>query len=315
MRLLVLALAATLLAGCGWQKVSDLPPAGGGPNPCGTVNLAVNPWVGYEANAAVVGYVAEHDLGCTVVKKDLKEEVSWQGFGTGEVDAVLENWGHEDLKEKYVRGQRTAVELGPTGNIGVIGWWVPPWLVAAHPDITDWRNLNRYARLFRTSESGGKGQLLDGDPAFVTNDGALVENLGLDYEVVYAGSETALIQAFRQAEARRTPVLGYFYAPQWFLAEVPLAKVSLPPYRPGCDADAEKVACDYPEYTLDKVVSRRFAEAGGPAYELIKNFRWTNEDQNLVAKYIARDRLSPEAAAEKWVNAHRDQVDAWLPKG
>jgi glycine betaine/proline transport system substrate-binding protein len=315
MRLLVLALAATLLAGCGWQKVSELPAAGGAANSCGTVNLAVNAWVGYEANAAVVAYVAEHDLGCTVVKKDLKEEVSWQGFGTGEVDAVLENWGHEDLKAKYVQGQKTAVELGPTGNIGVIGWYVPPWLAEQHPDITDWRNLNRYARLFRTSESGTKGQLLDGDPAFVTNDGALVKNLGLDYEVVYAGSETALIQAFRQAQARRTPVLGYFYAPQWFLSEVPLKKVTLPPYRPGCDADAEKVACDYPEYTLDKIVSRRFADAGGPAYELIKNFRWTNDDQNLVAKYIAEDKLSPEAAARKWVEGNRDKVEAWLPRG
>jgi hypothetical protein len=47
MRLLVLALAATLLAGCGWQKVSDLPPAGGGPNPCGTRGSATRrtqPW-------------------------------------------------------------------------------------------------------------------------------------------------------------------------------------------------------------------------------------------------------------------------------
>ena len=35
--------------------------------PCGTVNIAVNPWVGYEANAAVVGYVLQHELGCTVV--------------------------------------------------------------------------------------------------------------------------------------------------------------------------------------------------------------------------------------------------------
>ena len=311
----ILALTAVILAGCGWQKVSDLPAVAGGANDCGTVNLAVNPWVGYEANAAVVGYVAEHDLGCTVVKKDLKEEVSWQGFGTGEVDAVLENWGHDDLRKKYVQGQRTAVELGPTGNIGVIGWWVPPWLVKQHPDITDWRNLDRYARLFRTSESGGKGQLLDGDPAFVTNDGALVKNLRLDYEVVYAGSEAALIQAFRQAESRRTPVIGYFYAPQWFLAELPLAKVTLPPYRPGCDADPEKVACDYPEYTLDKIVSRRFADAGGPAYELIKNFRWTNEDQNLVARYIAQDKLSPEAAARKWVEANRAKVEAWLPEG
>ena len=68
-------------------------------------------------------------------KKNLKEEVSWQGFGTGEVDAVLENWGHEDLKKKYVTDQKGPIEAGPDGNKGIIGWYVPPWLASAHPEI------------------------------------------------------------------------------------------------------------------------------------------------------------------------------------
>jgi glycine betaine/proline transport system substrate-binding protein len=107
--------------------------------------------VGYEADAAVVAYVAQHDLGCTVDKKDLKEEIAWQGFGTGEVDAILENWGHDDLKKKYITEQKTAVEAGSTGNKGIIGWFVPPWLAKAHPDITDWQNLNKYADKFKDS--------------------------------------------------------------------------------------------------------------------------------------------------------------------
>ncbi len=278
-----------------------------------TVNMAINPWVGYEANAAVIAEVAESELGCTVELKNLKEEVAWQGFATGEVDAVVENWGHEDLKQKYITDQKVAVEAGPTGNIGIIGWWVPPWMVEEYPDILDWQNLNKYADLFETSESGGKGQLLDGDPSFVTNDAALVENLDLDFQVVYAGSEAALITAFRQAEENRTPLLGYFYAPQWFLSEVDLQKVELPPYEEGCDADPEKVACDYPEYELDKIVSKEFSESGSPAYELVKNFQWTNDDQNIVAKYIAEDGMSSEEAATKWVSENQDKVDAWLP--
>jgi glycine betaine/proline transport system substrate-binding protein len=249
-----------------------------------------------------------------VVRKNLKEEISWQGFGTGEVDAVLENWGHEDLKKKYIEQQKVAVEVGPTGNTGVIGWYLPPWLAAAHPELKDWKNLNRFASMFKTSESGGKGQLLDGDPSFVTNDEALVKNLGLDYKVVYAGSETALIQAFRQAEARKKPVIGYFYEPQWLFNELKLVKVDLPPYTAGCDATPAKVACDYPTYRLDKIVSKKFADSGSPAYELVKRFSWTNDDQNQVAKYIAEDKLTPDAAAEKWVNANRPKVDAWLGK-
>jgi glycine betaine/proline transport system substrate-binding protein len=312
-----LAALALALSGCGGAKVGESASGagGGGAGQCGEFNLAVNPWVGYEANAAVIAYVAKKDLGCDVQKKDLKEEVAWQGFGTGEVDAVVENWGHPDLKKKYIDGQKTAVSAGETGNTGVIGWYVPPWMAKKYPDITQWKNLNKYAELLRTSESGNKGQLLDGDPSFVTNDGALVKNLGLDYKVVYAGSEAALIQAFRQAEQKKTPVLGYFYEPQWLFSEIELVKVNLPPYKEGCDADPEKIACDYPEYKLDKIVSKKFAESGSPAYQLVKNFSWTNEDQNLVAKYIAQDKMSPEKAAEKWVGDHRDKVDAWLGKG
>ena len=311
------ALAAVIcvgLAACGGATVDNAAgsssAASGGT--CEAVSIAVNPWVGYEANAAVIAEVAQSELGCTVTKKDLKEEVAWQGFATGEVDAVVENWAHEDLKKKYITDQKVAVEAGPTGGTGKIGWWVPPWMAQKYPDITDYKNLNKYATLFETSESGGKGQLLDGDPSFVTNDEALVKNLGLNYKVVYAGSEAALITAFRQAEAKKTPLLGYFYSPQWFQSEVPLVKVDLPAHTPGCDADAEKVACDYPTYILDKIVSKSFADSGSPAYSLIKNFTWTNEDQDLVAKYIAEDKMTPDAAAKKWVADNPGKVEAWL---
>ncbi|MFJ6661890.1 ABC transporter substrate-binding protein [Streptomyces sp. NPDC091377] len=309
-----IAVLGLTLTACGGAKVGDSSDAGGsgGSGACGTLNLAVNPWVGYEANAAVIANVAEQDLGCKVTKKDLKEEIAWQGFGTGEVDAVVENWGHDDLKKKYINDQKTAVDAGATGNEGRIGWYVPPWLAEEHPDILDWNNLDKYAAEFKTSESGGKGQLLDGDPSFVTNDEALVKNLKLDFKVVYAGSETALIQAFRKAEKNKEWVIGYFYEPQWFLSEVPLKKVKLPEYETGCDADAEKVNCDYPVYKLDKIVSAKFAKSGSPAYDLVKNFTWTNDDQNTVAKYIAVDKMTPEAAAKKWVEANRAKVDAWI---
>ncbi|WP_308250312.1 ABC transporter substrate-binding protein [Sphaerisporangium fuscum] len=316
----VVALASTaglLVSACGGAKVGESPSTSGqggaaGGKSCGTFNLAINPWVGYEANAAVIAYVAQKQLGCTVKKKDLKEEVAWQGFATGEVDAVVENWGHPDLKKKYIDDQKVAEDAGPTGNKGVIGWYVPPWMAQKYPDITDWKNLNKYAGLFKTSESGGKGQLLDGDPSFVTNDAALVKNLKLDYKVVYAGSEAALITGFRQAEAQKKPMIGYFYEPQWFLSEVKLVKVNLPAWTEGCDADAAKVACDYPPYALNKIVSKRFADSGSPAYRLVKNFTWTNDDQNLVAKYIAEDKMTPDEAAKKWVEANPDKVKAWL---
>ena len=304
------AAAALLLSACGGGGISDTTSSSG--KSCGTFNIAVNPWTGYVADAYVVGTVAQEKLGCTVNYKEVKEEVGWQGMASGTIDTILENWGHADLTQKYVKDQKTVQDAGQTGNQGIIGWYVPPWMAKKYPDITNWQNLNKYASLFKTSESGGKGQLLDGDPSYVTNDEALVKNLHLNYQVVVVGSEAALIQSVRSAEKNHTPLLAYFYEPQWFFSEEKLVRVHLPKYTPGCDSDAAKVACDYPPYHLNKLISTKFADSGSPAVTLVKNFHWTNDDQNQVAEYIAKDGMKPEDAAKKWIDANSDLVNQWL---
>lgn len=311
-RLAPLAAAVVALAACGGQAPALAPLPGAAPTRCGTVTLASNAWLGYDANLAVVRHLAVTELGCTVKVRKAAEVDSWEQVARGEVDAILENWGHDDLKKKYIDDERVVVEGSLTGNRGVIGWYVPPWMVEEYPDITDWRSLNKYADLFVTSKSRGKGQFLAGDPSFVTNDKALLRNLDLDFTVVYAGSEDALIAAFRTAQRDRKPLLGYFYSPQWLLAEIPLERVELPPYTPGCDADPEKVACDYQPFDLDTILNRQFAESGSPAAELIKNFRWTDADQNEVARMI-NEGASPDEAAQAWLAAHPDVWRQWLP--
>jgi glycine betaine/proline transport system substrate-binding protein len=311
------AVAVIALGACGGRAGGSAAPAGSGggaaASPNGiNVNIAINPWVGYEADAAVVGYLMKNKLGYGVTEKNLKEEISWQGFESGDVDAILENWGHADLAKTYITDKKVAVDAGPTGNKGIIGWYVPPWLATATPDVLDWNNLNKYADKFKTTESGDKGQLLDGDPTFVTNDEALITNLKLNFKVVYAGSEATLIEQFRQAETQKKWLIGYFYEPQWFLAEVPLVRVKLPPYTDGCDADPKKVACDYPDYILNKIVSKKFADSGGAAYTLVKNFSWSNDDQNSVAASINGGK-SHDDAAKIWVDANEAKWKAWIP--
>jgi glycine betaine/proline transport system substrate-binding protein len=314
----VAAVATLALSACGGGSIDEQTKAnesqaaeGGGE--CGDLSMAVNPWVGYEASAYVVGTVAEQELGCSVEYKELKEDVSWQGFGTGEVDVVIEDWGHPDLEKKFFaeQGDGTATDFGPQGNVGIIGWFVPPWLAEEHPDILDWENLNKYASDFATSESGGKGQFLGADPSYVQFDEAIVSNLDLDFKVVFSGSEAASITAFQKAEENHEFLIGYFYEPQWLFADIDLQRVKLPPYTDGCQDDPAKVACDYPETPLGKVASTSFMDAGGPAVDLLTNFTFTNDDQNVVAKYISEDGMSPEDAAAKWVEDNPDKVAEW----
>jgi glycine betaine/proline transport system substrate-binding protein len=296
--------------------------AAGTKAPCGTVNIAVNPWVGYRADAAVVGYLLQHELGCTVVKKNIDEQTSWQGFPTGEVDVILENWGHEDLAAKYITTDKVAQDGGQTGNEGIIGWYVPKFFVDANPTLlnakTDPTVLNTFADQFKTSESKGKGQLLDGDPSFVTNDQGMINGFGLNYTVVYSGSEAASNKAIQSAIDQKKPILAYYYTPNWFSAKVDLVHIELPAWTTGCDKDPTTIKCDYPPYHLNKVVSTKFATSGSPAAALIAKFNWTNDDQNLVASYIQDDTGTDTAAvddsaAKKWLDANTAKWQAWLP--
>ena len=293
------------------------PTAAAGRVACGTVTIAVNPWVGSEADAAVVGYLLEHRLGCTVVKRQLDELASWQFLASGGVDVILENWDHADLAATYVAKDEVARDAGPTGNEGVIGWFVPRYVVDAHPDIlsaaADPQVLNRHLDLFRTAASGDRGQILDGDPGFVTQDEAMIAGFGLDYTVVHSGSEAASERAIQAAVNERRPILAYFVTPNWFSTKVDLVHVALPAFRPGCNADPARIACDYPRYVLYKVVSTTFATSGSPAFELIRRFTWTNEDQDLVAAAIVDEHLSDDAAAKRWLDANVATWRAWLP--
>jgi len=303
-RLVSVAIVLTLaLAACG----------GGAGGSKGTVNIAVNPWVGYEADAAVVAYILKEKMGYTVNQKDLKEDVSWQGFESNEVDVILENWGHPDLEKIYIEDKKVAMDAGQTGNIGIIGWYVPKWMVDEHPDITDYKNLNKYADLFKTSESGDLGDFLGTDPSYVQYDEALVKNLGLNFKVRFSGSENATIEAIKQAVDQKKPLLFYWWDPQWLNSQVELVRINLPPYTAGCDADKEKVACDYPETNLNKIIRVKFNETGGDAAKFIKNFNWTNADQNQVAEYITNEGMTAEAAAKKWVDANEAKWKAWIP--
>jgi glycine betaine/proline transport system substrate-binding protein len=316
------AILALVLVACGPAGGSAGPttatgtgaaPSGSAGAATGNVKIAINPWVGAEANVAVVKSLLEDKLGYTVTATPLAEEVAWPGFETGEIDVILENWGHPDLEKKYITDTGVAQDAGLNGVNGIIGWYVPEWMATQYPDIVDSDNLNKYAELFKTSESGDQGQFLASDPTFVTNDEALIKNLDLNYKVVYSGSEAATITAFQQATEQKTPLIGYFYDPQWLHSKIKLVKVNLPEWTEGCDADANAVACDYPLYKLNKIVATTFAETGGNAYTLVKNFSWTNEDQNLVADYITNQGMSADEAGDKWVADNEAKWSAWMP--
>src|SRR6266508_5502583 len=294
--------------------------AGARANACGTVTLNEQAWAGSTANVYVVKNVLEKSLGCKVNITKITEVPVYQAMADGKTDAVLEDWGHVPQWKQYVTKQKTVVPAGPNGVTGVIGWYIPDYLMKQQPEFKTWKGLKGKETLFKSPESGSQGMFLGGDPSYQQKDKTLIKALGLNLKFVSVGAEPAQVARWTQLYKQKKPVLFYWYDPQYLNAQYKLVRVQLPARFKGCQddekkgGDPKKYACAYPKYTLLKFFSKKFATSGSPAVQVIKRWTWANADQNAVAKMIAGDHINPDKAAQKWIAANQAKVNKWLGK-
>ena len=313
-RSLVLAItlaSALVLSACS-KSVNDSTSAASGE--CGDYAIAMHAWNGYTASAQVVAEVAKKELGCNITQTTLDEgPTTYDAMEAGTIDVVIEDWGGGRWKEWVDRG--AVVEAGLNGNVGLIGMYVAPWMAEKYPDITDSKNLNKYASLFKTADSGGKGAWYEGPPVYTTIGEKMVSANKLNFKVIFSGSEAALVDGFTKAEANKTPFIGYAWQPWTLFAKIPnLEKGHVHfPANDWSDAAEASGLTDYPETPLMKLISKKLNDSNSSFATLVKNFQWTNDDQNSVAADI-EGGMKPEEAAQKWIDAHPDQVKAWIGK-
>jgi glycine betaine/proline transport system substrate-binding protein len=325
--LLVLALALALtVAACGEDKddSGSSDNADAGTTDCGKVVLNEQAWAGSTANTYIAKAVLEDELGCEVEITKIAEIPVFQAMADGKVDAVLEDWQHTDEYDKYIKKAGTVVQGGPLGVEGHIGWFIPKYLMDEHPEFKTWEGLKGEEDLFKTAESGDQGTFLGGDPSYVQKDKELIEALGLNFKHVTAGAEPAQVARWSQLYKQEKPVIFYWYTPQYLNQEYDLAEVKLPPRTAAnkdCQDDAKaggdpaQYKCEYDVTIINKLFSKKFADSGSPAYQVLRNMTLTNEQQEQVAKAIAGDKVPPEKAGEDWVKDNQKEVQSWLENG
>ena len=287
---------------------------------CGTVRINEQAWAGSTANTYVAKAVLEKYLGCKVQITQLAEIPVYQALADGKTDAVLEDWQHVAQYKQYINQQHTAVMGGPNGVIGHIGWYIPSYLMKQYPQFKTWQGLKGKESLFKSPESGSQGMFLGGDASYVQKDQQLIQLLGLNLKFVSVGTENAQVARWSQLYKQHKPVLFYWYTPQYLNTEYQLSEVKLPPRFPGCVDNVtpgtpnKNYRCAYENEVLNKVFSAKFAKSGSPAYPVLKRLKWSNLDQEIVAKWIAGDHMDPDKAGQKWVAANKAKVMKWLGK-
>lgn len=282
-----------------------------------TITLAVNPWNGSAVNVAVAAQLLENELGYTVETVEVDENAQWAAINTGDISASLEVWpsGHAQNVVDFIDNpDGNVANAGELGPVGKIGWYIPTYMVDQHPELATWEGFAdpELASLFATAETGDLGQFLGGDPSFVQYDEDIISNLGLPLEVVYAGSEEAILAALDASYSREEPILIYLWTPHSAHNAYDLTEVALPDYSDGCYATADEggVDCDYPADVLFKIISE---DVGGDAAALLRNMKYTTADQVEMLASVETEGLSVDEAAAAWIAAHEDVWSAWLP--
>ncbi len=303
---LMTLLLSVLLAACGG--------GGGGER----ITLIANPWPASELNVNVAKIIIEQELGNTVEIVALDENAQWDALAAGDADASLEVWpsGHGERIAQYIDDQGVVEDGGPLGPVGEIGWFVPTYVVNEHPELATWEGYAdpALAGLFATAETGSLGQFTAGDPSWVQYDADIINNLGLQLQVVTAGSEDSLLAAVSSAYERQEPVLFYFYSPHAIFNRFDLTQVELPPYSDDCYAGAESggVACAYPQDQLMKILSPELSEKAPDVYTLLKNMNYGSDAQ--IAMLGSLDEgMTVEEAAQAWVDENESVWQGWLP--
>jgi glycine betaine/proline transport system substrate-binding protein len=302
------ALCVTLTA-CGSQDTNP-------PVERTTVRIAHNAWLGSDIDNAVAKNLLETQLSLKVELVDIDEFAQWEQIASGKLDASLEVWpsGHHDDIKKYIDGGLVE-NAGPLGPIGKIGWYVPTYVVDAHPTLATSDGLTDPANiaLFNDAQSAPKGGTFYGvDPAYTQFDQAIIDSLKLDLKVVFVGTEDAILAQLATAYAAKQPMLFYFWTPHPGIAAYDLTKIALPAYSDACYAKgAALIACDYPVDNLLKILSLDLAKEVPKAHKLLSSFNYSTGDQVSLMTLVDSGMTVDDAAAS-WVTEHQSTWKSWV---
>ncbi len=183
------------------------------------IKMTLHDWTGQYLTTKIMGAVlTQAGLNVEFVQADYLAQFA--GLETGDLTVAMEMWETtgKDAMEASLKTGNT-VDLGETGMDAKEEWWYPLYMKEKCPGLPDWKALNACAEVFSTPETAPKGRYLGGPVTWGGFDDERAEALGLDFEVIHAGTDAALFAELESAYQRKAPILLWVYAPHWAVAK------------------------------------------------------------------------------------------------
>jgi glycine betaine/proline transport system substrate-binding protein len=232
---------------------------------------------------------------------------------------MWETTGREAMDEAIATGN--VVNLGPTGMEAIEEWWYPLYMKDLCPGLPDWEALNDCAAEFATAETAPKGRYLGGPVTWGGFDPERVEALGLDYEVIHAGTDAALFAELESAYQREAPILLWVYAPHWAPLKFEGEWVEFPEYTAECYEDPSWGVnpdlahdCGKPRGPIWKVAWAGLADKWPGAAAAIEAFSVDNDTMGAMIARVDLDGEVLEDVVEDWIEDNEDVWQAWIAR-
>ena len=283
------------------------------------IRLTTHDWTGQIINTTILKNVLEK-AGYNIELVQADYIAQFAGLKTGDLHVASEIWettGREAMDEAVASGN--VVNMGEGGMIAIEEWWYPSYMEARCPGLLDWEALKDCASEFATSETAPLGRYLGGPVTWGGFDEERVEALGLDFEVVHAGTDAALFAELESAYQREAPIILWLYSPHWAPAKYEGSYVEFPSFSKACYEDPSAGVnpdaaydCGKPTGPIWKVAWAGVEEKWPGAAAIIRDYTLTNDEMGAMVTAVDLEGQSIDDVAAEWMMANADKVDGWI---
>lgn len=277
-------------------------------------------WSSQIVMSHIVGNMFE-EMGYNIDYVSTDSQAVYEAVRNGDATLELEVWeGAFGVAFNEALAKGGIEDVGGHDAVTREEWWYPEYVEEQCPGLPDWEALNACAEKFSTPETAPKGRFLGGPVDWLKHDAERVEALGMDFDVVNAGSAAALWAELSAAEKRGEPIVLFNWTPNFIEALYPGKFVEFPEYEEGCKEDP--AVGPNPDMTYDcgnpangylkKAAWDGMKDKWPKAYETLQKISFTNAQIAEMAKLVDVDELEPDEAAEVWMEENPDVWQPWI---
>lgn len=286
---------------------------------CGEVSITEMNWASAQVVTTVAGFIMERGYGCQVdkVPSDTVPAVASLAEN-GEPDIATEIWENSTgevyqrlLDEGKIEVAGPILEPG-----GVEGWWIPTYLVEAHPELKTIEGVMANPELV-----GGRfNNCPTGWGCRVVNDN-LIKALKMrdsGIEVFDHGSGETLATSMAAAYESEEPWFGYYWGPTVPLGKYEMTRIVIGDYdaeahlaNANPDQDNPKVS-DFPAAPVVTVYTTTFKAREPEVAEFLQKMTFETGTMSAVLAWKDENNATAEEAAVYFLRTYPEVWSSWL---